>query len=83
MERKAVSRKEAAETEIRQLLACVREFHGDRPYKIEALAEAGGMSVSGIRTAYKDGEVDTVALRVGRKPDSRRFRPPAAGTTRS
>ncbi|MET9448947.1 hypothetical protein [Streptomyces cinerochromogenes] len=79
----ARARKGAAETEIRQLLAYAREFHGDRPYKLEPLAEASGMSVSGIRTAYKDGEIDTVALRVGRKPDSRRFRPPAAGTTRS
>ncbi|GGP32713.1 hypothetical protein [Streptomyces capoamus] len=39
------------------------------------------MSVSGIRTAYKDAEIDTVAHQVGRKPDSRRTRPPAVGTT--
>lgn len=72
----ARARKEAAETEIRQLLAYAREFHGDRPYKLEPLAEASGMSVSGIRTAYKDSELDAVALRVGRNPNSRRTRPP-------
>lgn len=79
----ARARKEAAETEIRELLAYAREFLGARPYKLEPLAEASGMSVSGIRTAYKDGEIDAVTLQVGRKPDSRRTRPPAAGTARA
>ncbi|MFF5030111.1 hypothetical protein ACFY2J_38695 [Streptomyces collinus] len=79
----ARARKEAAETEIRQLLAYAREFHGDRPYKLEPLAEASGMSVSGIRTAYKDSELDAVTVQVGRQPDSRRLRPLAAATTRS
>ncbi|MFI5688214.1 hypothetical protein [Streptomyces sp. NPDC051636] len=73
----ARARKESAELEIRQLLAYAREFHGDRPYKLEPLAEASGMSVSGIRTAYKDSELDAVTLQVGRKPDSRRPRPTA------
>ncbi|MGA5042016.1 hypothetical protein ACPCA8_34030 [Streptomyces capoamus] len=77
----AHARKETAETEIRQLRAYSREFHSDRPYKLEPLAEFSGMSVSGIRTAYKDAEIDTVAHQVGRKPDSRHTRPPAVGTT--
>lgn len=78
----ARARKEDAEAEIRQLLAYAREFHGDRPYKLEPLAEASGMSVSGIRTAYRDSELDAVTAQVGRNPDSRRTRPPAVGTAR-
>ncbi|OIJ85074.1 hypothetical protein BIV25_45055 [Streptomyces sp. MUSC 14] len=78
----ARARKEAAETEIRQLLAYGREFHGGRPYKLEPLAEASGMSLSGIRTAYKDTELEAVALQIDRKPDSRRTRPPAADAAR-
>ncbi|SOD91555.1 hypothetical protein [Streptomyces sp. Ag109_G2-15] len=68
---------EPAQTEIRELLAYAREFHGDRRYKREPLAEASGRSVSGIRTAYKDGEADAVTLQVGREPAGRRMRPPA------
>lgn len=43
--------REAADREIRHLLAYGREFHGDRPYKLESLAQASGMTPSGIRTA--------------------------------
>ncbi|WP_189718452.1 hypothetical protein [Streptomyces phaeofaciens] len=70
--------REAADREIRHLLAYGREFHGDRPYKLEPLARAAGMTPSGIRTAYGPGEIQTVADRIGRTPDSRRARPPAA-----
>lgn len=69
--------REAADREIRHLLAYGREFHGDRPYKLEPLARAGGMTPSGIRTAYTSSEIQTVADRIGRTPDSRRARPPA------
>ncbi|MFJ9870940.1 hypothetical protein [Streptomyces sp. NPDC101165] len=41
------------------------------------------MSVSGVRTAYKESEVDAVAHLVGRKPDGRRTRPPAACAARA
>jgi hypothetical protein len=69
--------REAADREIRHLLAYGREFHGDRPYKLEPLARAGGMTPSGIRTAYGPSEIQTVAGRIGRTPDSRRAGPPA------
>lgn len=74
----ARARKEAADAEIRHLLAYGREFHGDRPYKLEPLAHASGMTPSGIRTAYTGREIDAVAREIGRAPDSRRARPPAA-----
>ncbi|MFD9435721.1 hypothetical protein [Streptomyces sp. NPDC060002] len=54
-----------------------REFHGERPYKLEPLARVGGMTPSGHRTAYTSSEIQTVAGRIGRTPDSRRARPPA------
>ncbi|MFD8368409.1 hypothetical protein ACFW9V_36810 [Streptomyces hygroscopicus] len=70
--------REAADREIRHLLAYGREFHGDRPYKLEPLAQASGMTPSGIRTAYGNSEIETVARGIGRTSDSRRARPPAA-----
>ncbi|MGC0344336.1 hypothetical protein [Streptomyces sp. SLBN-8D4] len=69
--------REAADREIRLLLAYAREFHGERPYKLEPLAQASGMTPSGIRTAYGSSEIETVARGIGRTPDSRRARPPA------
>ncbi|MFJ5157066.1 hypothetical protein ACIQCF_37150 [Streptomyces sp. NPDC088353] len=69
--------REAADREIRHLLAYGREFHGRRPYGLDALAEASGMSISGVRTAYTGREIDAVARSIGRMPDSRRARPPA------
>ncbi|WP_158013060.1 hypothetical protein [Streptomyces sp. Root369] len=69
--------REAADREIRRLLAYGREFRGDRPYQLEPLAQASGLTPSGIRTAYGSSEIDTVARCIGRTPDSRRTRPPA------
>ncbi|MGW3099665.1 hypothetical protein ACWDCC_40190 [Streptomyces sp. NPDC001102] len=69
--------REAADREIRHLLAYGREFHGERPYKLEPLAQASGMTPSGIRTAYGPSEIETVARGIGRAPDSRRTRSPA------
>ncbi|MEW2574413.1 hypothetical protein [Streptomyces sp. NPDC047070] len=74
----ARARREAADREIRHLLAYGREFHGDRPYRLDALARAAGMTPSGIRTAYSSSELDAVAREIGRRPDGRRTRPPAA-----
>ncbi|MEV2211174.1 hypothetical protein AB0H86_06700 [Streptomyces sp. NPDC050997] len=63
---------------MRHLLAYGREFHGDRPYKFELLAQADGMTPSGMRTAYASSEIQTVARQIGRAPDGCRSRPPAA-----
>ncbi|GGM24104.1 hypothetical protein GCM10010129_80640 [Streptomyces fumigatiscleroticus] len=68
----ARARKEAADREIRLLLAYGREFHGRRPYPLEDLAAASGMSFSGVRTAYTDTDVETVARFLDRAPDGRR-----------
>jgi hypothetical protein len=69
--------REAADRDIRRLLAYGREFHGDRPYKLEPLAQASGLTPSGVRTAYGSNEIDTVAHCIGRTPNSRRARLPA------
>lgn len=51
----------------RLLLAYARQFVPGRGYTLEALAEATGMSASGIRTAYKQADIEYVAglIRVG------------------
>ena len=56
----------AAETEIRQLIAYGREFARPRPYRLADLAQACGMSISGVRTAYTTDEVTVVAEQIGR-----------------
>jgi hypothetical protein len=44
----------AAEARMRVLIAYGREFTRPRPYRLEDLARAVGMSISGVRTAYAD-----------------------------
>lgn len=55
----------AAERDMRLLLAYGREFAQPRPYRLEDLARAAGMSISGIRTAYDGDEVAEVAAVIG------------------
>jgi hypothetical protein len=57
----------AAERRLRLLVAYGREFVRPRPYRLEDLARAAGMSISGVRTAYTDDEIDDVAERTGVK----------------
>lgn len=57
-----------AEARMRLLIAYGREFTRPRPYKLEDLAGAAGMSISGVRTAYDDDEIAEVAKRTGTKP---------------
>ncbi|GAA2165092.1 hypothetical protein [Actinomadura napierensis] len=59
-------RKEQAEEEIRCLLAYGREFTRPRPYTLESLAAAAGMSISGVRTAYDQDQVAVVTHSIGR-----------------
>src|SRR3712207_6074570 len=61
----------AAERRMRLLIAYGREFVGPRPYTLEGLAEAAGMSISGVRPAYDDDEIAEVATRPGAKPRRR------------
>ncbi|MEU1813247.1 hypothetical protein [Micromonospora aurantiaca (nom. illeg.)] len=60
--------KERAETQIRHLVAYGREFVQPRPYTLADLAEAAGMSVSGVRTGYDHHDVDAVAEATGARP---------------
>ena len=57
-----------AEREMRSLVAYAREFVDPRPYRLDDLAQAAGMSISGVRTAYDDDEIEQVAHWVGLRP---------------
>lgn len=71
----ARARKAAADAEIRRLLAYGREFLGTRPYRLESLAEASGMTPSGIRTAYGEEELRQVAHEIHREPNGKTAKP--------
>lgn len=58
----------AAERDLRLLLAYAREFAEPRPYRLEDLAHAAGMSISGVRTAYDQDEITQVADITGLQP---------------
>jgi hypothetical protein len=62
------------EADMRLLIAYGRRFIHPRPYKLIDLANAAGMSISGVRTAYDDEEVNQAAEVLGRAPVQ-----PAAG----
>ncbi|MEV4442852.1 hypothetical protein AB0K09_28330 [Streptomyces sp. NPDC049577] len=64
----ARARRDAAEADIRRLIAYGREFTRPRPYKLADLAAASGMSISGVRTAYDHEEVADVQHATGLKP---------------
>jgi hypothetical protein len=53
---------------MRRLLAYGREFTRPRPYRLADLADAAGMSISGVRTAYDAEEIAQVADATGLKP---------------
>jgi hypothetical protein len=56
-----------AEARMRLLIAYGREFTRPRPYRLEDLARAAGMSISGIRTAYDEDEIAEVARLTGNR----------------
>jgi hypothetical protein len=56
------------EAEMRLLIAYGRCFTHPRPYKLIDLADAAGMSISGVRTAYDTDEVDQAAGILQRPP---------------
>jgi hypothetical protein len=53
---------------MRRLLAYGREFSRPRPYRLADLADAAGMSISGVRTAYDADEIRQVARATGLTP---------------
>jgi hypothetical protein len=50
-------RKDQAARDMRLLLAYAREITTPRPYRLADLAQAAGLSISGIRTAYTDSDI--------------------------
>jgi AraC-like DNA-binding protein len=59
--RDARRRKSQAEEDLRTLIAYARELAFPRPYRLIDLAEAAGMSVSGVRTMYAPRDVERAA----------------------
>ena len=62
----AAQRRQRADHQIRLLLAYAREQVQPRPYRLADLAEAAGMSISGIRTAYTQADIEQAARLTGR-----------------
>jgi hypothetical protein len=50
-------RKDQADRDMRVLLAYAREVVPPRPYRLADLAQATGLSISGIRTAYTESDI--------------------------
>ena len=63
---------------MRRLLAYGREFARPRPYRLADLADASGMSISGVRTAYDDHEIQQVAQATGLTPSAGQKHPTLA-----
>ena len=61
----ARQRRDQADRDMRVLLAFAREITAPRPYRLADLAQAAGMSISGIRTAYTRDDIDHAALLLG------------------
>jgi hypothetical protein len=61
----ARQRKEHAEHDIRLLLAYAREIIAPRPYRLADLAKAAGLSISGVRAAYTQDDIQRAADLVG------------------
>jgi AraC-like DNA-binding protein len=55
-------RRDQAQQEMRTLIALAREFTAPRPYRLTDLANAAGMSPSGIRTGYGLREITYLQL---------------------
>ena len=58
--RDARQRKEQADRELRLLIAYARELVTPRPYRLADLAEASGLSISGVRVAYTAADVECI-----------------------
>jgi hypothetical protein len=55
----ARNRRDQADRDIRILLAYARELTRPRPYRLTDLAAAARISVSGVRTAYAQEDIET------------------------
>lgn len=63
--RRARADRDHASARIKLLVAYGREFIA-RPYTLGTLAQAGGLSTSGVRTVYSPADIDEVSRRIGR-----------------
>lgn len=61
----ARDRKDQADSDIRLLLAWARELTTPRPYRLADLACAAGMSISGVRVAYRHADIEHAARLAG------------------
>jgi hypothetical protein len=57
----ARQRKQQADHDLRLLLAYAREIVTPRPYRLADLAQAAGISISGVRVAYNRADVEQAA----------------------
>ena len=57
----ASQRKQQASQDMRLLLAYAREIVTPRPYRLADLAQAAGISISGVRTAYTTADIQQAA----------------------
>ncbi|WP_432019554.1 hypothetical protein [Streptomyces sp. 1222.5] len=65
------NQRDEVDRRIRAYLAYAREFTSPRPYTLASLAEAAGLSISGVRTAYTHADCAAVTRALGREPRSR------------
>ena len=63
--RAARALRDQADRDIRILLAYARELATPGPYRLADLADATGKSISGIRTAYTQADIDHAARLTG------------------
>ena len=61
----AAQRKQQADRDLRLLLAYAREHTKPRPYRLADLADAAGMSISGVRVAYTPADIEQAARLTG------------------
>jgi hypothetical protein len=59
--RQARRQKLQAEQDLRTLIAFARELSCPRPYRLTDLAQAAGMSVSGVRSMYGPRDIERAA----------------------
>ena len=57
----ARDRKQQMEMDIRLMLAYARELATPRPYRLADLAQAAGISISGVRAAYTTTDIEQAA----------------------
>jgi hypothetical protein len=57
-----------AEEDLRSLIAYAREFTYPRPYMLRDLADAAGLSISGVRISYDTDDIRHVSELLGRPP---------------